>query len=82
MTHEKRRLAILISALLLSVGLAGALWYATIAWVRSEERAAAATALVEANLAAEAVEQRDLANPQQAVDMDLVDFDRVFRWRI
>jgi hypothetical protein len=59
-TPEKRRLAILISALLLSVGVAGALWYATIAWVRFEARGAAATALFEANLAAEAVEQRML----------------------
>jgi len=68
-THEKRRLAILISALLLSVGLAGALWYATIAWVRSEARAAAATALVEANLAAEAVEQRMLRVIDQIEDV-------------
>lgn len=27
-------------------------------------------------------EQRDLANAHQSVDMDLVDFDRIFRWRI
>ena len=58
MTLKTRRLALLISALALSVGVAGAIWYATIAWVQSEERAAASTALLQANLAAEAVEQR------------------------
>jgi signal transduction histidine kinase/ActR/RegA family two-component response regulator len=57
-TLKTRRLALLISALALSVGVAGAIWYATIAWVQSEERAAASTALLQANLAAEAVEQR------------------------
>jgi signal transduction histidine kinase/ActR/RegA family two-component response regulator len=53
-----RRLAKLVLALAISIGVAGAIWYATIAWVQREERAAAATALSEAHLAAEAVEQR------------------------
>ena len=57
-TPKKQRLAHSVLALALSIGVAGAIWQATIAWVQREERAAASTAVSEANLAAEAVEQR------------------------
>ena len=68
-TLKKRRLAMLISALLLAGGVAGAIWYAAFAWVQREQHAAAATARLEANLAAEAVEQRLLRVIERVEDV-------------
>ena len=58
MTQKTRRLALLVLGLALSLGVAGAIWHATIAWVRYKEREAVSTSLLEADLAAAGVEQR------------------------
>ena len=52
-----RRIALLVSAFAAAVGVAGAIWFATAAWVQREERSAADIALARANLGAEALEQ-------------------------
>jgi signal transduction histidine kinase/ActR/RegA family two-component response regulator len=57
-TQKTRRLALLILGLALSLGVAGAIWHATIAWVRFKEQEAVSRSLLEADLAAAAVEQR------------------------
>ncbi len=57
MTVNARRIALLISAFAVAVGVAGAIWFATAAWVQREERSAAGIALARANLGAEALEQ-------------------------
>jgi len=59
-TQKTRRLALLVLGLALSIGVAGAIWHATIAWVRFKESEAVSTSLLEADLAAAAVEQRML----------------------
>jgi len=68
-TLKKRRLAMLISALVLAGGVTGAIWYAAFAWVQHEQHAATATARLEANLAAEAVEQRLLRVIERVEDV-------------
>jgi len=56
-TQNPRRLLMLWSALAVALGVAGAIWFATVVWVQREERSAASLALARANLGAEALEQ-------------------------
>lgn len=59
-TPNNRRLALLVSAFAVALGMAAAIWFATAAWVQREERSATTIALARANLGAEALEQHML----------------------
>lgn len=52
-----RRLALLVPAVAAALGVAVAVWWATLAWVQREERSAISIALARANLGAETLEQ-------------------------
>lgn len=52
-----RRLALLVPAVAAALGVAVAVWWATLAWVQREERSAIGIALARANLGAETLEQ-------------------------
>lgn len=58
MTPKFRRIALLLPALGLTLGVAAAIWWATASWVLREERSATAIALARANLGAETLEQQ------------------------
>ena len=58
MTPQFRRIALLLPALGLTLGVAAAIWWATASWVMREERSATAIALARANLGAETLEQQ------------------------
>ncbi|WP_164867972.1 ATP-binding protein [Rhodovarius crocodyli] len=52
-----RRMALLLPAAMAALGVAVAVWWATLAWVQREERSAISIALARANLGAETLEQ-------------------------